>query len=309
MAFAIMVSLLVSFTLTPMLSARWLKVKKHGNDEHTTRRTRRSSTPSTCSTRACSSGRWRTAPSSPALAVLVLLSQRAAVHDRQQELPAAATTSRSSRSTCARPRAPASSRPRCSPTASPTRSAQQLPEVDYTLVTIAGDPAQTRNLGTIYVRLKPLEARKRDQFAVMDVVRKRHPAAVLRRPPHLGAAGRGHRRRRLAERRRSSSRSTARICGKLESRSASSWSTQVKAIPGVVDVDTSLNVGKPELSVQRRSAEGGRPRRPDRRRRRGAAAAGRRRSGDDLQRGRRAVRGAPARPGRRTARPRRRSRR
>src|SRR3954468_18832472 len=30
MAFAIMVSLLVSFTLTPMLSARWLKVKKHG---------------------------------------------------------------------------------------------------------------------------------------------------------------------------------------------------------------------------------------------------------------------------------------
>src|SRR3954470_10635345 len=31
MAFAIMVSLLVSFTLTPMLSARWLKVKKHGS--------------------------------------------------------------------------------------------------------------------------------------------------------------------------------------------------------------------------------------------------------------------------------------
>src|SRR5512146_3281621 len=34
MAFAIMVSLLVSFTLTPMLSARWLKVKKHGADAH-----------------------------------------------------------------------------------------------------------------------------------------------------------------------------------------------------------------------------------------------------------------------------------
>src|SRR3989442_1595786 len=31
MAFAIMVSLLVSFTLTPMLAARWLKVKKHGS--------------------------------------------------------------------------------------------------------------------------------------------------------------------------------------------------------------------------------------------------------------------------------------
>ncbi len=33
MAFAIMVSLLVSFTLTPMLSARWLKVKPHGDKD------------------------------------------------------------------------------------------------------------------------------------------------------------------------------------------------------------------------------------------------------------------------------------
>ncbi len=34
MAFAILVSLVVSFTLTPMLSARWLKVDKHGKDRH-----------------------------------------------------------------------------------------------------------------------------------------------------------------------------------------------------------------------------------------------------------------------------------
>src|SRR4030095_4868658 len=33
MAFAILVSLVVSFTLTPMLSARWLKVDKHGKDK------------------------------------------------------------------------------------------------------------------------------------------------------------------------------------------------------------------------------------------------------------------------------------
>src|SRR5947209_2101324 len=37
MAFAIMVSLLVSFTLTPMLSARWLKVEKHGTDGHSSK--------------------------------------------------------------------------------------------------------------------------------------------------------------------------------------------------------------------------------------------------------------------------------
>src|SRR5256885_15310004 len=49
---------------------------------------------------------------------------------------------------------------------------RRLPEVSYTLVTIAGDPAKTRNLGNIYVRLKPIEQRTRDQFAVMDAIRK-----------------------------------------------------------------------------------------------------------------------------------------
>src|SRR5712692_4604823 len=37
MAFAIMVSLVVSFTLTPMLAARWLKVKRHGKDKHSSK--------------------------------------------------------------------------------------------------------------------------------------------------------------------------------------------------------------------------------------------------------------------------------
>ena len=37
MAFAILVSLVVSFTLTPMLSARWLKVDAHGKDKHSSK--------------------------------------------------------------------------------------------------------------------------------------------------------------------------------------------------------------------------------------------------------------------------------
>src|SRR5207249_3214812 len=40
MAFAIMVSLLVSFTLTPMLSARWLKVDRSRNREQSSKRGR-----------------------------------------------------------------------------------------------------------------------------------------------------------------------------------------------------------------------------------------------------------------------------
>ena len=49
----------------------------------------------------------------------------------------------------------------------------QTPEVMYTLVQIAGDGPKTRNLSTIYVRLTPIEERRRDQFAVMDDVRSR----------------------------------------------------------------------------------------------------------------------------------------
>src|SRR5207253_4829256 len=40
MAFAIMVSLVVSFTLTPMMAARWLKVDAHGKDHHSSKDSR-----------------------------------------------------------------------------------------------------------------------------------------------------------------------------------------------------------------------------------------------------------------------------
>ena len=60
--------------------------------------------------------------------------------------------------------------------------------------------------------------------------------------------------------------------------------TKVAAIPGLVDVDTSLNAGKPELSIAL-----DRPKAADLgvsggRRRRGDPPARRRRSGDHLQR-------------------------
>ena len=83
----------------------------------------------------------------------------------------------------------------------------------------------------------------------MDDVRKRHPAAARDRPAHVGAAGRDDRRRRQRRTPTSSSSSTAPICSKLEALSKQ-LVDRVKKLPGVVDVDTSLNTGKPELSVQ-----------------------------------------------------------
>ena len=88
MAFAIMVSLLVSFTLTPMLSARWLKVEDARQGPARARRTRGSSTPIDASTRGCSSGRWRTAAIVAGVAVLVLLSSVPLFMIAEQELPA-----------------------------------------------------------------------------------------------------------------------------------------------------------------------------------------------------------------------------
>ena len=78
MAFAVMVSLLVSFTLTPMMCARWLKVKPRTEDEeHHVHDSKHSVDLRADRSRlhaACSSGRWRIAASWPPLAVLVLLS-------------------------------------------------------------------------------------------------------------------------------------------------------------------------------------------------------------------------------------------
>jgi HAE1 family hydrophobic/amphiphilic exporter-1 len=48
---------------------------------------------------------------------------------------------------------------------------RRIPEVEYTLVTVAGDGAGTQNSASMFVKLVPIEARSRDQFDVMAQVR------------------------------------------------------------------------------------------------------------------------------------------
>ena len=55
---------------------------------------------------------------------------------------------------------------------------RELPEVAYTLVSVADDPARRQNAGTVYVRLTPVEDRKRDQFEVMNEVRTKVLPAI-----------------------------------------------------------------------------------------------------------------------------------
>jgi HAE1 family hydrophobic/amphiphilic exporter-1 len=251
MSFAILVSLLVSFTLTPMLSARWIKVtaKKAGDEGGAAPAASKDSRLFAAVDRRYSRVlSWALAHRGivAGLAVLVLLSSAPLFmivkknflpNDDQSQfevgLRAPEGTSLDSTEIVANRIA---------------ADVRQLPEVDYTLVTIADDPAQTQNAGTIYVRLKPLSKRSRDQFSVMNQIRDgvlpKFDAAHLRTGvrPVATIGGGGNQNADIQ----------FTISGpdldKLQ-QYADSVSTAARRMPGVVDVDTSLNVGKPEISV------------------------------------------------------------
>jgi HAE1 family hydrophobic/amphiphilic exporter-1 len=246
MAFAIMVSLLVSFTLTPMLSARWLKVDRGNDGGHGSKDSKLFHAIDVFYTRLLEwsmAHRWVVAVVAvlalfASVPLFMLANKNFMPQDDQAEFE---VNVRAPEGTSLESTEVITNR-----VANAMR--QRLPEIDYTLVTVGGDPAKTRNLGNIYVRLTPIEARARDQFAVMNDVRK----GIL--PP-------------LAAGLRTAVQPVAAIGGsgaaaadvqfvisgpdltKLEAISRQ-MVERVKSIRGVVDPDTSMNVGKPELSVQ-----------------------------------------------------------
>ncbi|HWW86076.1 MAG TPA: efflux RND transporter permease subunit, partial [Vicinamibacterales bacterium] len=299
MAFAIMVSLLVSFTLTPMLSSRWLKVDRSkrprpergpGPPARVSQRDgvaaakppseseRGGGVPSTRSVRdgvpvGPASGENEEQHSSKdsrvfravdafytrllewsmshrgiiaALAVLVLLSsvplfritnKNFLPQDDQAEFEVNIRTPEGT--------SLESTEVTTNRVATAVRG---LSEVDYTLVTIAGDPAATRNLGNIYVKMRPIEERSRDQFAVMATVRSEllpKFAAGLRTSvqPVATIGGGGA---QAADVQFIINGPDLKKLDELGQRLVA----RARAIPGVVDPDTSMNAGKPELSVE-----------------------------------------------------------
>ena len=163
MSFAIMVSLLVSFTLTPMLSARWIKMRPRREDAEGTpdRRSRLEGVALLPPGRRRSTRRtlaWSLAHRGivAGIAVLVLLSsvplfmianKNFMPNDDQSEFEVGL---RAPEGTSLEATEIIANRHR-------RRCVRQLPEVSFTLVTVADDPAQTQNSGTVYVRLKPVE--------------------------------------------------------------------------------------------------------------------------------------------------------
>jgi hydrophobic/amphiphilic exporter-1 (mainly G- bacteria), HAE1 family len=124
---------------------------------------------------------------------------------------------------------------------------RQVPGVETTVLTIGDDVQVTQNLGTLYVKLKPVKERELSQFAIMDQIRRE----VL--PQY----------ERLKLRAQVSPVSVIRTGNNAEiqfwiggpdlarlSEYAGTLMAKLKSMPGVVDADTNLVVGKPELGVR-----------------------------------------------------------
>ena len=250
MAFAILVSLVVSFTLTPMMSARWLKAKprKTGAEHgiHDSKHSKIFGPVDMLYTRMLT---WAMAHRGlmAGFAVLVLLSSAPlfmAVNknfmpqDDQSEFEVNV-------------RAPeGTSLEATEVIANRVGTAiRRLPEVDYTLVTVGGDASRTRNSANLYVRLKPIEARSRNQFAVMGEIRNEILPKLAQNglrtsvQPVNAIGGSGAQAAEIAF-----------VLQGPDLRQLQRYSDQivakVKQLPGVVDVDTTLNAGKPEVSVR-----------------------------------------------------------
>jgi HAE1 family hydrophobic/amphiphilic exporter-1 len=254
MAFAVMVSLLVSFTLTPTMSGRWLKVKPRTEDEdHHVHDSKHSTIFGPIDRIYTRMLEWSMAHRGmvAALAVVVLLSSvpmfrivniNFTPQDDQSEFDVSL-------------RAPeGTSLEATEVMANRVSSAiRQIPEVVYTMITVAGDSAGTLNTASLYVRLQPIDERDRDQFEIMDQVRSdllpkaAGPSVKTSlQAPGIGGGGGGGGQGGQGD-------VTFVMQGPdlntLE-RASNALAEKARSIPGLVDVDTSLRVGKPEMSVR-----------------------------------------------------------
>jgi HAE1 family hydrophobic/amphiphilic exporter-1 len=246
MAFAIMVSLVVSFTLTPMLAARWLKVNPHGKDHHSSKNSKVFHAIDAFYTGLLEwAMRHRAIVAGTALLVFLstiplfmVVPKAFMAPDDQSEFEINL-------------RAPEGTSLEATEILTNRVSAAlkaQVPEVDYTLITIGGDQSGTRNLSSVYVRLVPIEARTRDQFVIMNDIRSNILPVVakdartsVQQVATIGGGG-------------SQNAEIQFLVSGPDLRKLDVLSAQLlekmKQIPGLVDPDRSLNAGKPELAVQ-----------------------------------------------------------
>ena len=240
MAFAIMVSLLVSFTLTPMLSARWLKPPPKGHVKKKSWFYGPIEALYMTMLRWSMAHRWVIVVAClAALASIPLLGGKAAknflpIEDESQfgvSIRAPEGTSLDGTRLIA------------------TRIAERLeklPGVAYTITTMGDDPQKTPNLATIYTKLVPASERKLPQQELIDEARRMLAPIFVEQKLRAGIgpvpafSGGGNVQAQIAY--LVQGPSLERI-----TKYSSQLLDKLKSMPGVVDADSSLILGKPEM--------------------------------------------------------------
>jgi multidrug efflux pump subunit AcrB len=245
MAIAIAVSLLVSFTLTPMMSSRWLRPE----DLHHGKSTREHGMYGLIERTYLRMLDWSLAHRWVIVTAMVLalfsivplgmkVNKNFLPQDDESQFQITA-------------RAPEGSSLATTQTIMESIASQvrRIPEVQTTVVTIGDDPQVTQNLGAVYVKLAPVNKRKRSQFDIMAEVRGRvlpqyerlHLRTLVGQVNIFGGGVNtdimywvgGPDLNQLQK-------YSSVLLGKLKAMQAL----------GVVDPDTNLVVGKPELAVR-----------------------------------------------------------
>jgi HAE1 family hydrophobic/amphiphilic exporter-1 len=239
MAVAIAISLLVSFTLTPMMASRWLQ--ESDAEEETPSRWYAATERSYLRLLDWSmSHRWVIVVATllifASMVPLFVVANKnfMPANDESQFLVTVRAAEGSSLDTTKRIAESVASQIR------------REKEVTTTVVTIGDDMQQTQNLATIYVKLAPVDARKRSQADLMNVVRSQIlpryrqldlRAQVLKVPEFSGGVN---------------AEVTYWVGGpdleKLQKYS-NALIAALNKVPGVTDIDTNYIVGKPELGV------------------------------------------------------------
>jgi HAE1 family hydrophobic/amphiphilic exporter-1 len=240
MAFAIMVSLLVSFTLTPMLSARWLKDPDRNAGHQVSRFYKIIEGGYMKMLRWSMLHRW--------VIVAACFGSCASVPVLGAKAPKNFLPTEDESQFAITLRAPEGTSldgTRLIATRMATEI-QKLPGVEYTVVTIGDDPQKTPNLASIYTKLVPADQRKLSQQDLIDKARsevtpqfKSYQLRVSIGPvPAFSGGG-------------NSAAAIQYIIRGPELPKLSGYSdallNRLKTLPGVVDADSSLIVGKPEV--------------------------------------------------------------
>jgi HAE1 family hydrophobic/amphiphilic exporter-1 len=252
MAFAVLVSLLVSFTLTPMMCSRWLKMKSQGGGRaghgHDSKHSALFGPLDRGYARLLGwamDHRWVVAT----VAVLVLLSSVpmfrivAINFTPQDDASEFEVTMRAPEGTSLDATGVLANRL--------ATAIRTLPEVSYTMVTVAGDGATTRNSATIFTKLTDLGTRDRSVFQVVEQVRGTLLPQIVSKEVRTSVSVTGG----IGGGRGGGGQGDIQFVmqgpdlAKLETESRRMVS-MTREIPGLVDVDTDLNTGKPEMAVR-----------------------------------------------------------